>query len=288
VPRESYYLGLAGTVPYLATSLGNVYLSWVLNSEWPMSSNVLNSLMITHEQARDWLGVIEPLQMGYGAVIISFLGAIHWGLEYAEKQPSPERTRFRYAIGVASSVVAWPTLLLSWQFALTAQFAAFASLYYADARASARGWAPYWYRSYRFVLTAIVGASIMISLIGRAKVGDTAPRLSGLHEKFHQHSLGEEPYSTKWARAEEEERQRLQEEKEDEEKRKRQEEARQRQEEQMGTSGRSANMKKDKTKDGEGDETNQGDNGDDGGKDESGKNEDTGSGSKDEGKKSKE
>lgn len=201
VPKESYFLGLAGTIPYLATSVSNVYLSWALNTEWPTSSNFLNSILMTHDSARYWLSIIEPLQMGYGAVIISFLGAIHWGLEYAEKKPSYPRTRFRYGLGVLASVVAWPTLFMPWHFALTSQFAAFVGLYFADSRASVRGWAPYWYGTYRFVLTAIVGVAIMLSLIGRAKIGDTAPRLSGLSEKFHA-THGEEPYTDKWAKAE--------------------------------------------------------------------------------------
>jgi hypothetical protein len=29
------------------------------------------------------LHFLEPLQIGYGASILSFLGAIHWGLEWA-------------------------------------------------------------------------------------------------------------------------------------------------------------------------------------------------------------
>ncbi|KAF7518906.1 hypothetical protein G7054_g13284 [Neopestalotiopsis clavispora] len=230
VPKESYVLGLAGTIPYLATSCSNLYLSWALNTDWPTSSNFLNSILMNHDNARYWLSVIEPLQMGYGAVIISFLGAIHWGLEYAEKKPSYPRTQFRYGLGVLASVVAWPTLFMPWQFAMTSQFAAFVGLYLADSRATVRGWAPYWYGTYRFVLTAIVGAAIMLSLIGRAKIGDTAPRLSGLGEKFHQ-THGEEAYNSKWAAAESEERQRRKKQEEEEEKRKKEEEAKKKKEE---------------------------------------------------------
>jgi hypothetical protein len=73
--------------------------------------------------------------------------------------------------------VAWPTLLLPAEIGLITQFLAFTFLYYADARASVRGWAPSWYATYRFVLTFIVGASIVASLIGRGQIADliTAP-----------------------------------------------------------------------------------------------------------------
>ena len=40
-----------------------------------------------------------------------------------------------------------------------------------------RGWAPPWYSTYRFVLTFVVGASIVISLIGRGQIADKISRL---------------------------------------------------------------------------------------------------------------
>lgn len=164
--------------------------------------------MISHESAAHYLHLLEPIQVGYGAVIISFLGAIHWvrhksistlqrppvtltrflflqGLEYAEKQPNAARTRFRYGMGVLAPMLAWPTMALPVQFALTAQFAAFTFMYFFDARATTKGWAPQWYGTYRFVLTFIVGSAILVSLIGREKIGADQPRLTGLRQKFH-------------------------------------------------------------------------------------------------------
>lgn len=229
VPRESYVLGLAGTLPYLATSMSTVFLSWNLNAE-PSSSGFLNSIMLSHDSAHWWLGVIEPVQLGYGAVIISFLGAIHWGLEYAEKKPQRDRTRFRYGLGVLASVAAWPTMYLPIEFALTSQLAAFTGLYFADTTATRKGWAPSWYSSYRFVLTAIVGAAITISLIGRAKVGDAKPRLSGLSRKFHE-THGEEAYTEKWAKLEDEEREKIKKQKEEEEKKRKEAEKKAKEEE---------------------------------------------------------
>jgi len=229
VPRESYVLGLAGTLPYLATSVSTVFLSWNINAE-PSSSGFLNSIMLSHDSAHWWLALIEPVQLGYGAVIISFLGAIHWGLEYAEKKPQRDRTRFRYGLGVMASVAAWPTMYLPIEFALTSQLAAFTGLYFADTTATRKGWAPSWYSSYRFVLTAIVGAAITISLIGRAKVGDAKPRLSGLSRKFHA-THGEEAYSEKWAKLEDEEREKIKKQKEEEEKKRKEAEKKAKEEE---------------------------------------------------------
>lgn len=109
--------------------------------------------------------------------IISFLGAIHWGLEFAGyggHQGYP-----RYSIGIVASAVAWPTILLPVEYALITQFLAFNFLYYTDSRATKRGWAPAWYGVYRFVLTFIVGSAIVFSLISRGHVADRVGKLPG-------------------------------------------------------------------------------------------------------------
>ena len=85
----------------------------------------------------------------------------------------------RYAYGVIAPAVAWPTILLPIEYALIGQFCAFTFLYFADARAVVRGWAPHWYSTYRFVLTFVVGASIVASLIGRGQIWDQINRLPG-------------------------------------------------------------------------------------------------------------
>lgn len=93
-------------------------------------------------------------------------------------------------IGVVATAVAWPTLLLSAEVGLITQFLAFTFLYYTDAQASRAGWAPGWYGIYRFVLTFIVGTSIVASLIGRGQIADLvskplgpADRLRALREQ---------------------------------------------------------------------------------------------------------
>ncbi|ETN37742.1 uncharacterized protein HMPREF1541_07365 [Cyphellophora europaea CBS 101466] len=173
VPKEALAVGLAGVVPYLATSLSTVYLAFDIQ----YAAAHGQGLLLSGEVAEQLLHIIEPIQLGYGASIISFLGAIHWGLEWAGfggYQGYP-----RYSIGIVATAVAWPTLLLPAEVGLIAQFLAFTFLYYADARASTRGWAPSWYSTYRFVLTFIVGASIVASLVGRGQIADLITRPPG-------------------------------------------------------------------------------------------------------------
>ena len=70
------------------------------------------------------------------------------------------------------------------EYALITQFLAFNFLYYADSRATMRGWTPQWYGVYRFILTFIVGASIVISLIGRGQIADRIGSLPGPAERI--------------------------------------------------------------------------------------------------------
>jgi hypothetical protein len=84
---------------------------------------------------------------------------------------------------VIAPAVAWPTLLLPAEYALITQFLAFTFLYYNDARAAVKGWTPPWYAMYRFVLTFVVGASIVLSLIGRERLASHYDSKHGIAER---------------------------------------------------------------------------------------------------------
>ena len=79
------------------------------------------------------------------------------------------------------------------EYALITQFLAFNFLYYTDARAKTRGWAPPWYGIYRFVLTFIVGGSIILSLIGRGQIADRIGKMPTAADRIRAFtSYGEE------------------------------------------------------------------------------------------------
>lgn len=87
-------------------------------------------------------------------------------------------------IGVLAPAVAWPTILLPVEYALISQFLAFNLLYAVDSSATVRGWTPPWYGSYRFILTFVVGASIVVSLIGRGQIQDRIGKLPTATDRF--------------------------------------------------------------------------------------------------------
>ncbi|KAJ5476380.1 hypothetical protein N7475_002109 [Penicillium sp. IBT 31633x] len=179
VPKQALYLGMAGVVPYVATSLQTVYLSYEINRAAALG----DGLIFNGQSAELMLHMLEPIQVGYGAVILSFLGAIHWGLEWAGY--GGKFGYRRYAAGVIAPAVAWPTLLLPVEYALITQFLAFTFLYYNDARAASAGRAPHWYGMYRFVLTFVVGASIVATLVGREQIQQTITSEHSIKDKVN-------------------------------------------------------------------------------------------------------
>lgn len=56
---------MAGVVPYLATSLSTVYLAWDINHATDDGPGYL----LSSDTAERLLSIIEPLQIGYGAVV---------------------------------------------------------------------------------------------------------------------------------------------------------------------------------------------------------------------------
>ncbi len=214
VPRKAYALGLIGTLPYLGTSLSTVFLSWNLQHGAATQSGLLSRFLLDHDAAIDWLHVLEPIQIGYGAAIIAVSGLVHWGMQFAHQQhqsTEPGRKLFRFSVGVLAPAMAVPTLWMPIEWALTSQFAALCGLYLADSHATVRGWAPSWYAIYRFVLTGVVGGAIFISLVGRATFGADKPRLSTaeLRESLSGGDGSSASEGHDWAKEEQEERERV-------------------------------------------------------------------------------
>lgn len=101
--------------------------------------------------------------IGYGAVILSFLGAVHWGLMLA--RPVPRQHGILIA-GVLPSLVGWLTLLLSRDYALAVQIAAFGAFWLYEHRVLGTEVLPVNYLSMRRILTLVVCAALAIALIG--------------------------------------------------------------------------------------------------------------------------
>lgn len=98
--------------------------------------NNLTGLGVT--DSLSYLHMLEHVQITYGAVILSFLGALHWGMEFAKL--GGEHGYRRLAIGVLPVLAAWPTVFLTHGVALAVQWASFTGMWFIDQRTSLAGW----------------------------------------------------------------------------------------------------------------------------------------------------
>ncbi|KZV88294.1 hypothetical protein EXIGLDRAFT_619554 [Exidia glandulosa HHB12029] len=167
VPKPVMAFGLAGALPYLGTSLSTLYLARQAgNAAASIVSGVDPSMMLAA------LDSCLNVQVTYGAVLLSFLGALHWGMEFAGY--GGHHGAKRLMLGAAPVLVAWPTLMLEPTTAIVAQWLAFTALWGADHRVTAWGWTPKWYSQYRFYLSILIGTCMIGTLAGNAYFGPVA------------------------------------------------------------------------------------------------------------------
>jgi hypothetical protein len=130
LPPLAWPLGLGGLLPFVA-GLGAVALGWT------------------------WAGFALA---AYGAAILSFLGAVHWGLALAD--PSGPGAAERLAWGVVPSLWAWLALLLPVSSALPVLGAGLLATAALESVATRRGLVPGAYLRLRWVLSGVAAASL--------------------------------------------------------------------------------------------------------------------------------
>jgi hypothetical protein len=73
VPKDLSLMGLMGLIPYVATSGTSLFLAWDLARAVERGTT---PFLLSQQSAQNLLAVVEPIQLGYGAVLLSFLGAV--------------------------------------------------------------------------------------------------------------------------------------------------------------------------------------------------------------------
>ena len=106
--------------------------------------------------------------LGYAAVILSFLGGVHWGLVL--RGAAPERAGGLLAAGVLPSLVGWVALLLPFEQAAAILVAGFGLLWLYEHRVLGTAVLPADYLALRRWLTLGVVASMGLALMASALV----------------------------------------------------------------------------------------------------------------------
>ncbi len=144
LPTVAMLLGIAGLIPFIACGLGALSLG--------PDDNRYALLALT----------------SYGAVILSFLGGVHWGfgLDAAGAPPAAVQ-RGRFLLGVVPALIGWAALLVEFvglaYGGLLVLAAGFIATTVIEARASREGWMPRSYMGLRWVLSVVV-VSLLVAV----------------------------------------------------------------------------------------------------------------------------
>lgn len=134
LPPAAKWLGYAGAIPFVAGALASIPLFRTLQ---PFGLSLL---------------------LDYGAIILSFMGGVHWGSAMQRKDVGLGPL----GRSVAPSLLALPALLVGGIAGLSMLAAGFAALLYYDLNETAAGRAPKWYPLLRRPLTAIVVSCLVV------------------------------------------------------------------------------------------------------------------------------
>lgn len=114
-----------------------------------------------------WHGFALAALIGYGAVILAFLGAVHWGLALAATAEAETRhARARLVLGVVPALVGWGALLLPPWAGLTVLIGGFLAVWAAEESGAREGLVPSRYLWLRRLLTFAVVVVLSATLLG--------------------------------------------------------------------------------------------------------------------------
>ena len=137
LPRPTLWLGLAGLLPFVGSAL----LSWTA--------------------PEDWRGVALYALAAYGAVILSFLGAVHWGLALRAPPAEAAAMASRLGLGVLPALLGWVALLLPPMPGLTLLALGILGTAAVESAAARHGLAPPAYLRLRWILSLGAAASLL-------------------------------------------------------------------------------------------------------------------------------
>lgn len=117
-----------------------------------------------------WPGA-GPALAAYGATILAFLGAVHWGLALAAPAgPPEERARSvewgRLGLGVVPALLAWVALLLPLAAGLVLLALGIVATALAETMAARAGLVPRAYLGLRWLLSTGAGLSLLLGAAG--------------------------------------------------------------------------------------------------------------------------
>ncbi len=133
IPRSVNLLGWAGVLPFAG-------LSALVLLDWSASKDT-----------------IEPMLIAYGAIILSFMGGVHWGIAMTKTvgknipiQP------WHLVLSVIPALLGWTATFFDTRYAIAVLAVGFVALLIVDMNWASGNCAPAWYGKLRLQLTSTV------------------------------------------------------------------------------------------------------------------------------------
>jgi len=155
-PLPALVLGVGGLVPFVAPPLYMMYYSG------------------------QYCTVLEQAHLTYGAIILSFIGGVRWGLTLAHPSQGPSWRNLVYS--VSPSLIAWPALLVQPLIGYSLLTAGLLTAGVIDV-----SWAgyPLWFKTLRVLLTVCAVGSITVMVLlktGVLQLDAALPSMSAVTE----------------------------------------------------------------------------------------------------------
>lgn len=147
MPTAAFWLGAAGALPFVGLAIVAAIFG---PSVGPLP--IVGALPVSP---------IDALRF-YGAVILSFMGGVHWGLALAKAADGATAWR-RYGVSVVPALWAWLALFAAPALGLFLLAVGFAALLAYDLAAIRRGEAAAWYATLRWPLTVTVVSCLLLA-----------------------------------------------------------------------------------------------------------------------------
>ena len=134
VPATAAWLGYTGLIPFVTLAIG----LWLVSSDYQAQLN-------------------EAL-LAYAGIILSFMGAVHWGLAMGN---SDTKEPLQLAVSVLPALVAWFAGFTPPMLNYSLLILGFSGLCIFDVRMARLGRTPAWYPKLRIPLTVVVVMSLI-------------------------------------------------------------------------------------------------------------------------------
>lgn len=138
-PRIVTWLGYGGLIPFITLATAS---------------------LLDHHHGTLWNDAL----LAYSAIILSFIGALHWGLAMSLPGLAERQRSACFAWSVVPALIAWPAALLSPIVAAPLLVSGFIAHYFQDRRLVRLATLPSWYLPLRMRLSTIAVACLVAGI----------------------------------------------------------------------------------------------------------------------------